>query len=256
MDSRLLLHTLLVFLLLLIPAGALYWLERKKLARFCFVFGRMAVQLVVLCLVVWGLFKAGNAWVSNLWLMAVAVGASWLVQKRCGGQGRNLMPVVACGLYVSVFVVGLWLLFVLPVRVFDVRWFVPVMALLMGHSTSMLIRGLSTYLSALKADEQQYEFLRGNGHDHLHALLPFVRRALQAVFAPTVANLTVMGLFTMPLLLCGILLGGVRPINAFVVTLMLTIGCLASSVISLMVTLWLADRLVFDKFGKQKETNE
>ena len=70
------------------------------------------------------------------------------------------------------------------------------------------------------------------------------------------ANLTVMGLFTMPLLLCGILLGGVRPINAFVVTLMLTIGCLASSVISLMVTLWLADRLVFDKFGKQKETNE
>lgn len=252
MDSRLLLHTLLVFLLLLIPAGALYWLERKKLARFCFVFGRMAVQLVVLCLVVWGLFKAGNAWVSNLWLMAVAVGASWLVQKRCGVQGRNLMPVVACGLYVSVFVVGLWLLFVLPVRVFDVRWFVPVMALLMGHSTSMLIRGLSTYLSALKADEQQYEFLRGNGVPHLKALQPFMRRALLAVVQPTFANLKVLALTSMPLLLVGLLLGGFSPLNAFVLMLYMVTGCVSASVLTLGITIFMLDRLLFDKFGKMK----
>ncbi len=252
MDSRLLLHTFLVFLLLLIPAGALYWLERKKLARFCFVFGRMVVQLVVLCLVVWGLFKAGNAWVSNLWLMAVAVGASWLVQKRCGGQGRNLMPVVACGLYVSVFVVGLWLLFVLPVRVFDVRWFVPVMALLMGHSTSMLIRGLSTYLSALKTDEQQYEFLRGNGVPHLKALQPFMRRALLAVVQPTFANLKVLALTSMPLLLVGLLLGGFSPLNAFVLMLYMVTGCVSASVLTLGITIFMLDRLLFDKFGKMK----
>lgn len=252
MDSRLLLHTLLVFLLLLIPAGALYWLERKKLARFCFVFGRMAVQLVVLCLVVWGLFKAGNAWVSNLWLMAVAVGASWLVQKRCGAQGRNLMPVVACGLYVSVFVVGLWLLFVLPVRAFDVRWFVPVMALLMGHSTSMLIRGLSTYLSALKADEQQYEFLRGNGVPHLKALQPFMRRALLAVVQPTFSNLKVLALTSMPLLLVGLLLGGFSPLNAFVLMLYMVTGCVSASVLTLGITIFMLDRLLFDKFGKMK----
>lgn len=250
MDSRLLLHTLLVFLLLLIPAGALYWLERKKLARFCFVFGRMAVQLVVLCLVVWGLFKAGNAWVSNLWLMAVAVGASWLVQKRCGGQGRNLMPVVACGLYVSVFVVGLWLLFVLPVRVFDVRWFVPVMALLMGHSTSMLIRGLSTYLSALKADEQQYEFLRGNGHTHFKALCPFLSRMLAAVISPSMANLRALALTSMPLLLVGLLLGGLSPINAFVIMLMMAVACVSVSVLSMAVIVLLADRILFDQYGK------
>lgn len=252
MDSRLLLHTFLVFLLLLIPAGALYWLERKKLARFCFVFGRMAVQLVVLCLVVWGLFKVNNAWVSNLWLLAVAVGASWLVQKRCGGQVRNLMPVVACGLYVSVFVVGLWLLFVLPVRIFDVRWFVPVMALLMGHSTSMLIRGLSTYLSALKADEQQYEFLRGNGVPHLKALQPFMRRALLAVVQPTFANLKVLALTSMPLLLVGLLLGGFSPLNAFVLMLYMVTGCISASVLTLGITIFMLDRLLFDKFGKMK----
>lgn len=252
MDTRLLLHTFLAFLLLLIPAGALYWLERKKLARFCFVFGRMIVQLVVLCLMVWGLYKVDKAWVSNLWLMAVVIGASWLVQKRCGDKDRNLMPVVSLGLYVGVFVVGLWLLFVLPVRIFDVRWFVPVMALLLGHSTSMLIRGLSTYLSALKADEQQYEFLRGNGVPHLKALQPFMRRALLAVLSPTLANLKVLALTSMPLLLVGLLLGGFSPLNAFVLMLFMVTGCVSASVLSLGITILLADRLLFDKFGKMK----
>ena len=133
---------------------------------------------------------------------------------------------------------------------FGARWFVPVMALLVGQNMTTLIRGLSTYQSALKADEQQNEFLRGNGTDHLHAVLPFVRRALQQVFAPTAANLSVMGLYAMPLLLCGIFIAGVAPINAFVVTLQLIFGCLASSVIALAVTLWLADRQLFDKYGK------
>ena len=57
MDTKLILHTLLALLLLLIPIGALYWLERFKIARFCFVVGRMILQLLVLCLVVWGLIR-------------------------------------------------------------------------------------------------------------------------------------------------------------------------------------------------------
>ena len=130
------------------------------------------------------------------------------------------------------------------------RWMVPLLALLVGHTMAAVIRGLSAYQSALRTGEQQVEFLRGNGTSHLQAVLPFVRRALQAIMSPTVANLSAMGLFAMPLLLCGILLGGASPINAFVLTLMLTVGCVASSVVALAVILWLADRQLFDKFGK------
>ena len=162
-----------------------------------------------------------------------------------------LLIAVTSGLYVGVFLVGLWLLgLVLPVSVFDVRWFVPVMALLTGHATVMMIRGLNTYVSALRTDEQQYEFLRGNGQSHLKALLPFLRRSLLAVISPTMTNLSVLGLTSMPLLLCGIFLGGMSPINAFVLMLHMTVGCVAASVLSLGITLFLADRSLFDKFGK------
>ena len=244
MDTRLILHTILALLLLLIPAGALYLLERKKLPRFCFVMVRMAGQLLVLCLLVWALIKFNSAWLSMGWLVAMALGGSWLVQKRCELKGRGGMPAVAIGLFLGVFLVGMWLLgLVLPVRIFDARWFVPVMALLMGHSVSMLIRGLSTYLSAFQTDREQYEFLRGNGLSHLKALQPFMRRALLVVIQPTLSNLSVLALTSMPLLLVGLLLGGFTPINAFALMLFMVVGCVSASVLVLGISILLADKL-------------
>jgi putative ABC transport system permease protein len=244
MDTRLILHTFLALLLLLIPAEALYLLERKKLPRFGFVVARMVVQLLVLCLLVWVLIKVDSAWLSVLWLVAMALGGSWLVLKRCEVKGRTMMPAVAISLFIGVFLVGMWLLgVVLPVSAFDARWFVPVMALLMGHSVSMLIRGLSTYLSALQEDREQYEFLRGNGLTHFKALQSFMRRALLAVLQPTMSNLSVLALTSMPLLLVGLFLGGLTPVNAFALMLFMVIGFVSVSVLVLGLTILLADKL-------------
>ena len=251
MNTGMILHTFLGLLLLLIPAGALYVLERKMLQPFAVAVARMMVQVLVLCLMVWVLIKVDSLWLLLVWLLAMSGFSAVLVLKRCNLDVRKLLIAVASGLYVGAFLVGLWLLgLVLPVSVFDVRWFVPVMALLTGHATVMMIRGLNTYVSALRTDEQQYEFLRGNGQSHLKALLPFLRRSLLAVISPTMTNLSVLGLTSMPLLLCGIFLGGMSPINAFVLMLHMTVGCVAASVLSLGITLFLADRSLFDKFGK------
>jgi endonuclease G len=251
MNTGLILHTFLGLLLLLVPAGALYLLERKMLKSFGLTIVRMVVQLLVVCLMVWVLIRYNRAWLSLLWLLLMTVYSAWIVVKKCKLLWRKLLPAVGIGLFVGVLVVGLWIMgLVLSVRVFDARWFVPVMALLTAHATAMMIRGLSTYVSALKTDEQQYEFLRGNGASHFQALLPFLRRSLLAVISPTIANLTVLGLTSMPLLLCGILLGGMTPVNAFILMLHMIISCIAVSVLSLAITLFLADKSLFDKFGK------
>ena len=243
-------HTILGLLLLLIPAGALYLTDQKLLRGFAVSVGRMTGQLLLLCLVVWALIRVNSPWLLIVWIVMIALYSAWIVLKRCKLGVKLLLP-VSVGLFVGVAFCSLWLLaLVLPVRIFDARWFVPVTALLMGHSTAMMIRSLNTYVSALKTDEQQYEFLRGNGTSHLKAVMPFVRRALQAILAPTVANLSTTALFTMPLLLCGLFLGGMTPINAFVVTLILIVASVASSVLALIIALWLSDSRLFDKFGK------
>ena len=251
MNTGMILHTILGLLLLLIPAGALYLTDQKQLRGFALSVGRMIGQLLVLCLVVWGLFRVDSPWLLIVWLVAIAAYSGWIVVKRCKQDIKKMLLSVSVGLLVGTAFCSLWILaLALPVRVFDARWFVPVTALLMGHSTTMLIRGLNTYVSALKTDEQQYEFLRGNGASHLKAVMPFVRRAFQAVLAPTIANLSTTALFTMPLLLCGLFLGGMTPLNAFVLMLHMTVGCIAASVLSLAITLFLADKSLFDKFGK------
>lgn len=254
MNSGMVLHIVLGLLLLIIPAGALYFLDRRLLRSFGVAVVRMGIQVLVLCLMVWALLRYDRLWLSLLWLVALSLVSAFFVVRRVKTSLSGFLLPVAAGLLVGpLFVGGYLLLAVLPVRDWaGARWLVPLLALLVGHSMTAVVRGLSAYLSALRTDEQQYEFLRGNGTSHLQAVLPFVRRALQAMAAPAVANLSAMGLFAMPLLLCGILLGGVSPINAFVLTLMLTVGCLASSVIALAVALWLADRRLFDKFGKLK----
>lgn len=262
MNTGLILHTVLGLLLLLIPAGALYLLERKALRSFGIAIVRMMLQLLVLCLMVRILIRVDNSWLSILWLLLMAFYAAWIVVIRCRNQedksrdstqNHGAVPIipVSLGLFVGVLVVGLWLLgLVFPVRISSARWFVPVTALLLGHATTMMIRGLNTYVSALKADREQYEFLRGNGQPHLRALMPFLRRSLLAVISPTVANLSALGLFSMPLLLGGIFLGGVSPINAFFIMLCMTVSCVAVSVLSLGITIFLSDRIFFDKLGK------
>lgn len=254
MNTELVLHTLLGLLLLLIPAGLLYLLERPMLKTFGIAIGRMIIQLAVLCLVVWALIRVNSSWLLILWLVVIAAYSGWLVVKRSKQDVRKFLLPVCAGLLIGVSLVVFWLQgLVFPVRVFDAHWFVPVTALLTGHATAMMIRGLSTYLSALKADEQQYEFLQGNGISHFKALQPFLRRSLLAVISPTVANLSVLGLTSMPLLLVGILLGGISPLHAFILMLGMIAGCVSSSVLSLAITLFLADKSLFSALQTKSE---
>ena len=63
------LHIVLGLLLLAMPAGALYFLDRKLLRSFGVAVGRMFVQLLILCLIVWALVKYDAAWLTLLWLV-------------------------------------------------------------------------------------------------------------------------------------------------------------------------------------------
>ena len=245
-------HMILGLLLLGIPVGVLYLTDSRLLRTFVVSMARMVAQVLVLCLMVWVLVRYDHWWLNLLWLLLMTGGTTMLMLHKQELNPRQLLWPIGGGVLTGTFLISMYLLFaVLPAEHgLDARWFVPVTALVLGHTLSMTIKGVTAYRDALKGDALQYEYLRGNGASHLKAVMPFVRRAIQAVLAPTAANLAVTGLFAMPLLLCGVLMAGVRPINAFVVTVMLIIGCVAASVISLVVSIWLADRRFFDSFGK------
>ena len=244
MTASLILHTILALLLLAIPFGALYVLDRHTIRPLAIAITRGIVQLLVFSLIIWGVYKIDNTWVNILWFLAMSVWGGFMVVNKCKLPIKDYMLPASAGLFGGALLVGLWLLVaVLPIESITARWFIPVMAVLLGHSATMLVRGLSNFATMFQRNRAQYDFLLGNGASQWQALLPFIRSSLLAVISPTITNLSVLALAALPLLLCGMLLGGLSPINAFAIMLFTLSGCIASSVLSLGIALFLARKL-------------
>ena len=240
MTTSLILHTTLALLLLMIPFGALYVLDRPTIRPLAIALIKGIVQLLVFSLIIWAVYKIDNTWVNILWFLAMSIWGGFMVVKKCKLQVKDYMLPASAGLFGGTLLVGLWLLIaVLPLESITARWFVPVMAVLLGHSAAMMVRGLSSFATMFQRNRALYDFLLGNGASPWKALMPFLRTSLLAILSPTIANLSALALATLPLLFCGMLIGGFTPINAFAVMLYAIIGCIASSVLSLGITLFL-----------------
>ena len=150
------------------------------------------------------------------------------------------------GLYFLMFVLGLS-------NPFDARYFVPVIGLLVGNMLGVSVMALNTYYDGLQGDRRLYYYLLGNGASHVEAVMPFVRRAVEKSFAPCVANMAVMGIVAMPGTMIGQILGGSVPGVAIKYQMMIVVIAFVASALSLVVTLYLADRRSFDIYGRLKD---
>lgn len=238
MTTSLILHTFLALLLLILPFGALYLLDRQTIKPLAIALTKGLIQLLIFALIAWGVYKVDKIWLSTGWLLAMSVWAGWLVTNKCKLSITSYLFPASTGLFASVLLIGLWLLVaVLPIDNMTARWFIPVMAVLLGHSATMLVKGLSHFATMLQRNRAQYDFLLGNGASQWQALAPFMRTSLLAIISPTIANLSAMALVALPLLFCGMLMGGFAPINAFAMMIYAVVGCIASSVLALGITL-------------------
>lgn len=244
MTTSLILHTILALLLLIIPFGALYMMDRPSIRPFATALVRGIIQLLVFSLIVWGVYKINSTWTNIIWFIAMTIWGGFIVVNKCHLSIKNYLLPASAGLFGGALIVGLWLLVaVLPIEGITTRWFIPIMAVLLGHSAAMLVRGLSNFATMFQRNRAQYDFLLGNGASPWKALMPFLRTSLLAILSPTIANLSTLALATLPLLFCGMLIGGFAPINAFAVMLYAIIGCTASSVLSLGITLLLVKNI-------------
>lgn len=244
MTTSMILHTILALLLLIVPFGALYLLDRPSIRPFATALVRGLVQLLLFSLIVWGVYKIDNTWINIIWFVAMTIWGGFMVVSKCHLAIKDYLLPASAGLFGGTIAVGLWLLVaVLPIESITARWFIPVMAVLLGHSAAMMVRGLSSFATMFQRNRAQYNFLLGNGASQWKALMPFVRTSLLAILSPTIANLSALALATLPLLFCGMLIGGFSPINAFAVMLYTLIGCITSSVLSLGISLFLVKSL-------------
>ncbi len=230
-----------LLLLLAVPGYLTYVYDRQLLRRAATALVRMAVQMGAVGGCLWLLYRYDGLWLSLVWVAVLVVAAALLLVSRTRLPARVLLLPACAAMFVSVVAVSAFVLcFVLrPAEPLSARWVVPVTGVLMAHVLTTGIHGVRTYFDCLRQDGQPYYTLLGNGASRLQALAPYITRALRSLLVPAVGNIAATGLFVMPMLLSGLLIGGMGPVEAVLSFVVLMFAAVTASVLSLLLTLWL-----------------
>ena len=227
-----------VFLLAL-PLYVFYRFQTPLIRSSAIAAVRMVVQMALIGVYLQYLFLWNNPWINILWVVAMVAVASFTALRRTHLQWRTALLPTAAGFFASSMVVGLYFLFVV------LRLHNP-----LGNMLSVAVIALTNYYDSLQREHQLYYYLLGNGATHLEAITPFLRQALEKAFAPCIANMAVMGIVSLPGTMTGQILGGSAPGIAIKYQIMIIIITFSASMVSLAITLYLADRRSFDINGR------
>lgn len=216
---------------------------------------RMVVQLFLIGLYLKYLFEWNNPWINILWVVFMVLVASFTASNRARLKLRVAFLPLCVGLFASALVVGLYfLVFVLRLQhPFDARYFIPIIGILMGNMLGVNVLGLTTFYDGVQRERQLYFYLLGNGATHSEAVMPFVRQAIEKSFTPCIANMAVMGIVSLPGTMIGQILGGSAPGIAIKYQMMIVVITVSASILSLVCTLYLADRRSFDSYGRLRD---
>ena len=239
-------------LLMLVPFYFLWRFRTGLLASAVLGTVRMTVQLLLIGVYLRFLFQWDKAWVNVLWMVAMAVIASYTAVSRTALRRSVLLLPVFVGFLSTVLLVSLYFLgFVVRADdVFAARFFIPVAGVLFGNMLTVNIMVVSVYYSELHREQAMYYYLLGNGASRFEATLPFLRSAVIKSFSPCIANMAVLGIVSFPGTMIGQILGGSMPEVAIKYQLMISVITVVASMLSLVVTISLSARRTFDEFGR------
>lgn len=247
-------HMALGFLLLIIPAYFLYRYRTGLVKDTLWAALRMTVQLFLIGFYLEYLFLWDSVWVNLLWVLFMVVIASSTVLKRTKLPQKMLFMAVAVAFLVSLLIIDLYFLGVVvrPEKIFTARYFIPISGMILGNMLSANVIALNSFYGSLTRERQLYLYLLGNGASPGESIAPFMREALIKSFNPTIASMAVMGLIALPGTMTGQILGGSSPSVAIKYQIMLMIAIFASSLISVLLTLWISRRKSFDRYDMMR----
>lgn len=242
-------------LLLLIPVYYIWWYETKLLKAVCIGAVRMIVQLLFIGVYLRYLFEWDNPVVNCLWVLLMVYIAAETAINRTKVRRAVLMWPLIVGLVVASVLIGFYFLgIVLKLdNVFSAQYFIPIMGILLGNMLTVNVIAVGTFYSTLQREQNLYYFLLGNGASRNEALMPFMRQAIVKSFAPTIANMAVMGLVSLPGTMIGQILGGSTPDVAIKYQIMIVVVTMSASMLSLVIAIKLSCRRAFDAYGRLRE---
>lgn len=248
------LQCILGLLLLLVPCYVMFHFGIKLLRTTLHAWLKMVICLLVLGLLLYYVTLWNHPVVTLLFGLLAIVCGSALAVRRAKMKLQQMFVPVLCGMMAGVVVVGLYVLLLVmgQKNPLQARFFIPVIGLLVGHNVVVNSQALHIYYMGLRHHAQLYYYLLGNGGTHQQAVNYLMRRAIQRAALPGISNMGLVAVGLSPVMLWSMLLGGANVITAVAYQALLLIAMLAASVLSVVVTLTVSRRYLFDGYNRLK----
>ena len=217
---------------------------------------RMSVQLLLVALYLEVIFRLNNPWLNTGWVTVMILATAWTVIGRVRLSPRYLFVPVFLAVLFSLTAVDAYLLgAVLRLNfIFDARYFIPITGMLIGNSLTAVIVSFDSFFGSLTRQQTTYRFGLANGATRQESLRMFIREAIRRAMNPTIASTAVMGLVSLPGMMTGQILGGSDPSVAIKYQILIMISIFVSTLLSLVISLNLCSRFVFDRFDNLKSS--
>jgi len=242
-------------LLLIFPLAFFFYFRIRMEKDVLINVTRMAVQLFLVALYLEFLFKLNNAWVNSLWvLLMIIVGVLTIIKRVSLNRKYFIVPFFIASL-TSVLIIDIFCLgFILKLdNVFDARYFIPITGMVLGNALNHNIVGLSRYFTSLTEKKELYRFLLTNTGNQGVALRPFIEEAARAALNPMIANMSVIGLVTLPGMMTGQILGGSTPAVAIKYQVMIMVAIFVGCTLNIFLSILFSNRFIFDAYGNFKQ---
>jgi len=249
------LKILIGYSILIIPLLLFRYYKLNLIKDSIFAILRMTLQLYLLGFYLEYIFKLDNIYLNLVWIIAmVFISVSTTIKKSKVKAKYYFIPLLLS----LTFVLFLTLLYFIGLilgteYLFNSRYLIPIVGILLGNSISSNIIALSSFNSKLKSEYHLYQFALGNGANKYESLQPFMKHSLSQALSPIIASMAVVGLISIPGMMTGQILGGSSPILAIKYQIVTMISIFLAQSLVIILTLNFTNKFIFDDFGNLKQ---
>ncbi|MCC5636253.1 iron export ABC transporter permease subunit FetB [Nostoc sp. CHAB 5844] len=202
--------------LIAIAIGLSAWEKLGLELNLAIAAGRTILQLLVLGYVFDFIFAVNNPWaVLGILAIMLTLGAV-VARNRISQKIPLVLPVVWGAILVSTACTLLYtnLLILQPDRWFEAQYMIPLAGMIIGNAMNAAAIAGERLVSTINNSSGEIETHLSLGATVQQAVSQYRREAIRAALLPTINQMMLIGMATLPSITAGQLLGGVNPLDA------------------------------------------
>jgi putative ABC transport system permease protein len=226
------------------------WQKLNLEGQLIFAAGRSLLQLLVVGYVLEIVFALNNVWLVLVFLAIAVSLAAIFIGNRITKKIRGLLPLVWLSILASSALTLSYsiLLIIQPSRWYEPQYLIPLGAMLLGNVTNGVSLAGERLVSAIEQNRTEIETHLCLGATPRQAINTYRQEAIRIGLIPTLNQMMVVGLISLPGMFNGLVLAGVNPLNATAYQILILFAMVLTNLIAnLLIT-----TLIYRRFFNQE----